>query len=220
MILPLIVTFGVIVLSLTIYYLGETSTKTVVTFRSRKGILITAKILANATRVIKIRGGEMTAEFCSNPQIINSFEKILSQRSVKIKILFGPQIDVRNHEFLRLLVSNLNKVEVRWMPERKMPHFIVVDERFLSLEDEHEMLTERRGIAGKTTTAIIFSDYFDRLWKRADTMFDLVKAIKQASPISKEEIGEPVFGFITREKEEICPADKISIKKLQAQVFG
>ena len=84
---------------------------------------------------IKIVGGELGHEFYRDPRIVSALNEAMD-RNVSIEVIYGPEMDPVTEELMRKLWEE-GKLNLWCLKERYPNHFMVVDDKFVSVEDFH-----------------------------------------------------------------------------------
>lgn len=192
------------------------------TNETEKRIGSEAACLLKAVREIKMKHGELNRRVSGNKQLLGTLKRVLDEkREVKLRVLVCPQLDVGGRDFYKLALAYPGRIEFRLLKSREMPHFDIVDDRYVLVEGEHEAFQTANGYVGRADRAIIekLEQFFDRLWETAERI-NLREEIEKARVLRKSEITkclleneEPAckFGFVDYSEEcgkvtEILPA--------------
>jgi len=136
-------------------------------------------------------GGECNAEFYEDKDIIRNLSKLI-EKNVKIRILFGPNYDLRSIHLLEYALKFPFQIEVRRL-KRRYPgdHFKVADDEFIHVGYTHPPLaSEREGyIKRSRATASAYKQIFEEYWKSAE-IFNIEKMVCKAKPIDKQYLDE------------------------------
>ena len=136
-------------------------------------------------------GGECNAEFYENRSIITNLSGLISQ-NVKIRILFGPNYDIRSINLLRNALEHSSQIEVRRLKKRYMgDHFKVADEEFIHVGYSHPPLaSEREGYIMRSRSAAgAYKNIFELNWDSAETL-DIKEMVCRARPIEDRYLTE------------------------------
>ncbi|KKL70153.1 hypothetical protein LCGC14_2107780, partial [marine sediment metagenome] len=141
--------------------------------------------------------------------------------NAEMQIIFGPHLDINNVNFFRFVLEYKDRIKMRWINERKMPHFQTADGVFASLESDHEPLMPRNGVAGlnpflvRKLNRIFFSE-----WEKGKD-FDAERIFSMITDGDLEKSEFRGFAFIEKNREERVeivtnPADDSRLERMVA----
>lgn len=164
-----------------------------------------ANILSKAEKYIYFVSGEINADFYENDEIKNVLEnKLLSKdyKNIDIKMVFGPNIDIRSTTILKLAM--LGELKIRRLNKRHENHFKIIDDQHVYFADYHEPLSlERTGsIYHDKKVALKKKEEFNNLWENAEE-FDIRSILNNLTPVKEINGKEGKWGidngFITKD---------------------
>lgn len=157
-------------------------------------------LLNEAKREVMSRGGELEANFWCDSRVLAQLGALL-QRGVRVRIICGPHLDVKDGPFFAFLMRAQDEglpLEVRWAAGRSVPHFTVIDGRYLCLEQSHQPFERlKAGAMGASALAPRFAMSFDEAWEQARSLDRglLTEWLCGATPLP--DLNAPGFGLIS-----------------------
>lgn len=192
----------------------------------KQGLQNAVPVIALARHLVCVKGGELNSKFWSNDEVLIAAEQATNAGAV-FRIIFGPKLDAGNKLFYRFILKYRDKFDFRRLPERTMPHFMTIDDKFISWETMHEALQARRGAIGRDErNAVRFRNRFEREWNQAEC-FDLVRRLEQIKnnedlpiPGPEDTVDSKAFGFIIQDAATgtVVLCDKTSLESLSQEL--
>lgn len=99
-----------------------------------------AKEIARTETFVYIMSGELSSKIWGDPRIM---EALLVCKAQTIKILCGPEIDIKSLDVLKLVA--MRRIRLYFTDERRTTHFVVTDKAVI-LEEEHARFTSTKAV--------------------------------------------------------------------------
>lgn len=164
--------------------------------------------------------GEFNSDYYDDDEIIDSYKDVMTRVPGRVRIIFGPRLDVKASKWIKFLMESQKKklVEIRYSRNRVTPHFKLIDYEGIYQEGVHKELASREAVCLKDKEiAYYLKRRFEKLWKASEE-FDFYDEISKVKPLKNKDMGQDgKFGFIKhhKDKKRAIPATKADINKIQ-----
>lgn len=131
-------------------------------FPEKTGSSMMVKCIDLAKKEILIKDMDIIRHF-ANSEVIDALKMALELKA-KVYII-GPLEDIHSTDIHKLILSFPDQIEIKEDLTKEMPIFMVVDKKYLFLEDR------KRGVAGRTEQTLVsaYLSAFEDMWAQANT---------------------------------------------------
>lgn len=168
-----------------------------------EGVERVAPILATASKEVLIKGGELNRDFWGAYSVLEAVHAGLIRGAI-FHFIFGPKLDEKDSQLLKLMAEYPRQIRLYRVRARTMPHFMVIDEKYISWESDHEMLGDRSGIVARDkVNAKKLRNMFYEEWRKAEKIefAELLKTMSSAEFLKvqgNDTVNSENFSFVTK----------------------